>query len=145
MDLPCHVCFNSMVHHAAHSLAHRGPPATMSHSHTRVPWQPYYVTLSSCPSPSYLVAPASSVSSISPSPLSVYESEQPRFHPRECHLRDFQKTKHVTGLVDQAVKSICEIWHPQDVPFVFLTSSRLTVSSASTDSILASLPSTSLH
>src|SRR6267154_2203409 len=44
MDLPRHVCFNSMVHHAAHLLAHRGPPATTSHSHTRVRWQPYYVT-----------------------------------------------------------------------------------------------------
>src|SRR6267154_5941119 len=109
MDLPRHVCFNSMVHHAAHSLAHRGPPATTSHSHTQVRWQPYYVTLSSCPSPSYLVALASSVSSISPSPLSVYESEQSRFHPREGHLCDFQKLKYVTDLVDQAVKSICEI------------------------------------
>lgn len=142
-----------MVRAAAHSLAHRGPPTTTSHSHTRVRWQPYYATLSSVssrPSPSYLVTPVSSVSSISPSPLSVsvYEPERqrnPQFHPRECQLRDSQKSKYVSGLVDQAVKSICDIWNPQDVPFVFLTSSRPTVATPSTDSILASIPSISLH
>lgn len=140
-----------MVRAAAHSLAHRGPPTTTSHSHTRVRWQPYYATLpsvSSRPSPSYLITPVSSVSSISPSPLSVYEPERqrnPQFHPRDCQLRDSQKTKYVTGLVDQAVKSICEIWNPQDIPFVFLTSSRPSVASTSTDSILASIPSISLH
>lgn len=141
-----------MVRAAAHSLAHRGPPTT-SHSHTRVRWQPYYATLSSVssrPSPSYLVTPVSSVSSISPSPLSasVYEPDRqrnPQFHLRECHLRDSQKSKYVTGLVDQAVGSICDIWNPQDIPFVFLTSSRPTVATASTDSIIASLPSISLH
>ncbi|OAX41075.1 hypothetical protein K503DRAFT_736352 [Rhizopogon vinicolor AM-OR11-026] len=126
-----------MVRPAAHSLAHRGPPATTSHSHTRVRWQPYHAALSSIssrPSPSYLITPASSVSSISPSPLSVYESERPRipqFQPRESQLRDPQKSKYVSGLVDQAVKSICEIWHPQDIPSVFLTCSRPTVPSAS--------------
>lgn len=142
-----------MVRAAAHSLAHRGPPTTTSHSHTRVRWQPYYATLSSVssrPSPSYLVTPVSSVSSISPSSLSVsvYEPERqrnPQFHPRECQLRDSQKSKYVSGLVDQAVKSICDIWNPQDVPFVFLTSSRPTVATPSTDSILASIPSISLH
>ncbi|KAG2148453.1 hypothetical protein BD769DRAFT_1412188 [Suillus cothurnatus] len=141
-----------MVRAAAHSLAHRGPPTT-SHSHTRVRWQPYYATISSVssrPSPSYLVTPVSSVSSISPSPLSasVYESDRQRnsqFHPRDCQLRDSQKSKYVTGLVDQAVGSICDIWKPQDIPSVFLTSSRPTVAAASTDSIIASLPSISLH
>lgn len=142
-----------MVRAAAHSLAHRGPPTTTSHSHTRVRWQPYYATLSSVssrPSPSYLATPVSSVSSISPSPLSVsvYEPERqrnPQFHPRECQLRDSQKSKYVSGLVDQAVKSICDIWNPQDIPFVFLSSSRPTVATASTDSVLTSLPSISLH
>lgn len=142
-----------MARAAAHSLAHRGPPTTTSHSHTRVRWQPYYATLSSVSSrqsPSYLVTPASSVSSITPSPLSasVYEQERqrnPQFHPREYQLRDSQKSKYVTGLVDQAVGSICEIWNPQDIPFVFLTSSRPTVATASTDSVLASVPSIPLH
>ncbi|KAJ7091162.1 hypothetical protein C8R44DRAFT_891566 [Mycena epipterygia] len=32
---------------------------------------------------------------------------------------------------DQAVKSLCEIWRPQDIPTVFLTSSRATVGSCS--------------
>ncbi|KAG1838307.1 hypothetical protein F4604DRAFT_1600596, partial [Suillus subluteus] len=44
-----------------------------------------------------------------------------------------------------AVKSICDIWNPQDIPFVFLISSPPTVATPSTDSILASLPSISLH
>ncbi|KAG2146041.1 uncharacterized protein EDB93DRAFT_1086768 [Suillus bovinus] len=143
-----------MVRAAAHSLAHRGPPTTTTtHSHTRVRWQPYYATLSSVSSrqsPSYLVTPVSSVSSITPSPssTSVYEPERQRntqFHTREYQLRDSQKSKYVTGLVDQAVGSICDIWNPQDIPFVFLTSSRPTVATASTDSIIASLPSISLH
>ncbi|KAG2047803.1 hypothetical protein BDR06DRAFT_1024789 [Suillus hirtellus] len=95
-----------MARAAAHSLAHWGPPTT-SHSHTWVRWQPYYATLSSVSShqsPSYLVTPASSVSSITPSPLSasVYEQERqrnPQFHPQEYQLRDSQKLKYVTGLV----------------------------------------------
>jgi hypothetical protein len=33
----------------------------------------------------------------------------------------------VIGLVDQAVKSLCEIWQPNHIPEVFLTSSRVTV------------------
>jgi PHO85 cyclin-5 len=30
-------------------------------------------------------------------------------------------------LIDQAVKSLCEIWHPQDIPSIFLSSSRAMV------------------
>lgn len=47
--------------------------------------------------------------------------------------------------LDQAVKPICNIWNPQDIPFVFLTSSHPTMATASTNSILVSLPSISLH
>ncbi|KAJ7057060.1 hypothetical protein C8F01DRAFT_1256992 [Mycena amicta] len=38
------------------------------------------------------------------------------------------KNKYVTGLVDQAVKSLCEIWRPQDIPTVFLTFNKPTIS-----------------
>jgi len=33
-------------------------------------------------------------------------------------------------ILDQAVKSLCDIWHPQDVPNAFLTSSHATVAGA---------------
>ncbi|KAJ8509054.1 hypothetical protein ONZ45_g8720 [Pleurotus djamor] len=46
---------------------------------------------------------------------------------KEPQSRESSKQKYITGLVDQAVKSLCEIWHPQDIPSVFLTSSRATV------------------
>ncbi|KAJ8482544.1 hypothetical protein ONZ45_g14915 [Pleurotus djamor] len=40
----------------------------------------------------------------------------PRIKQADIHNRPYQ-----------AVKSLCEIWHPQDIPTVFLTSSRATV------------------
>ena len=33
-------------------------------------------------------------------------------------------------ILDQAVKTLCDIWHPQDIPNTFLTSSRATVGGA---------------
>ncbi|KAF8158700.1 hypothetical protein K438DRAFT_332569 [Mycena galopus ATCC 62051] len=49
-------------------------------------------------------------------------------------VRETPKNKYATGLVNQTVKSLCEIWRPQDIPNVFLTSSRATVSSCSEQS-----------
>jgi PHO85 cyclin-5 len=47
-------------------------------------------------------------------------------------------------LADQAVKSLCEIWHHQDIPSVFLTSSKVTVTiPAARDSMSAFLMSIS--
>jgi hypothetical protein len=43
-----------------------------------------------------------------------------------------------TTLADQAVKSLCEIWHPQDIPGVFMTSSRATVTIGLTSNISTS-------
>ncbi|KAH7888541.1 hypothetical protein F5I97DRAFT_1949872 [Phlebopus sp. FC_14] len=125
-----------MVRPAAHSLAHRGTPATTTHS--RVRWQPYNAPLSSVssrtPPPTYLVTPASSVSSTSPSPLSLGDVEHPRHAqcpPRESQFRELQKTKYALGLVDQTVRSLCDIWLPQNIPTVFLTSGRPTVTPTS--------------
>ncbi|KAG9316393.1 hypothetical protein JVU11DRAFT_2426 [Chiua virens] len=120
-----------MVRPAAHSFPHRGSPST---SHTRVRWQPYHASLQSIPprtsSPlAYLVTPASSVSS---SPRALSEPDRPRHAhhpPRESKLRDNQKSKFAFSLVDRAVKSLCDIWPQQDIPTVFLTSGRPTVSS----------------
>jgi hypothetical protein len=134
------------MHAISHSLAqraHRGaPPATR----TRARWQPYNAiqSLSARSSPAgYLHTPASSVSSASPTPpqaLTVSENDRLRNiiitppvvsqTPREVPIRDVQKSKYVIGLVDQAVKSLCDIWHPQDIPNAFLTSSRATVTGA---------------
>ncbi|KAJ6499105.1 hypothetical protein C8R45DRAFT_104114 [Mycena sanguinolenta] len=127
------------MHSSIHSLAHRAPPATRS----RVRWQPYnaVASASTCslssrsPSISYLSTPATSVSS-SPPPKSVQLCDL-KAHPSMPQtprdplnsLRENPKNKYATGLVDQAVKSLCEIWRPQDIPNVFLTSSRATVGS----------------
>ncbi|KAJ7188039.1 hypothetical protein C8R46DRAFT_7568 [Mycena filopes] len=129
------------MHSTIHSLAHRAPPATRS----RVRWQPYNAlasasasTSSRSPSISYLSTPATSVSS-SPPPKAtpLCETERLKAHssmpqtPRDPSNppRESSKNKYATGLVDQAVKSLCEIWRPQDIPNVFLTSSRATVGS----------------
>ncbi|KAH7929900.1 hypothetical protein BV22DRAFT_1109651 [Leucogyrophana mollusca] len=139
-----------MVRAAAHSWAHRGPPATTTIARAR--WQPYHApvqpSISSTtrsPSNSYLITPASSVSSVSPSSISTLcEVERTRnstqYLPRECQLRDAQKSKYAAGLVDQAVKSLCEIWHPQDIPVVFMTSSRPTLPSNPTSPIDSTFP-----
>ncbi|KAJ6500102.1 hypothetical protein C8R47DRAFT_1110445 [Mycena vitilis] len=130
------------MHSSIHTLAHRAPPATR----TRVRWQPYNAlasasaSSSTCRSPSFshLSTPATSVSS-SPPPKAtpLCETERLKAHPSMPQtprdpsnpLRETPKNKYATGLVDQAVKSLCEIWRPQDVPTVFLTSSRATVGS----------------
>ncbi|KAJ7217827.1 hypothetical protein GGX14DRAFT_438430 [Mycena pura] len=133
--------------HTIHSLAHRAPPATRS----RVRWQPYNALASASssasssssissrsPSLAYLSTPATSVSPSSPAkqPTPLCETERLKAHssmpqtPRDPSnpLRE-NKNKYANGLVDQAVKSLCEIWRPQDIPTVFLTSSRVTVGS----------------
>ncbi|KAF9222573.1 hypothetical protein BS17DRAFT_783060 [Gyrodon lividus] len=123
-----------MVRAAAHSFPHRGSPATTTHS--RVRWQPYnaslqYLQSRSSPS-SYLVTPASSVSSVSPSPpplCAVDRSRHTQYLPPECKLREIQKSKYALNLVDQTVKSLCDIWLPQDIPTVFLASGRPMVAS----------------
>lgn len=109
--------------HALHSLAHRAPPATR----TRVRWQPYSSISASAslsiPSRSpYPITPSSSVSSSSPT---IHDSSI-----NEQILKDFpfNRNNYAIGLVDQAVKSLSEIWHPQDIPLVFLSSSRAMVS-----------------
>ncbi|KAJ7268791.1 hypothetical protein B0H12DRAFT_1229675 [Mycena haematopus] len=131
------------MHSSIHSLAHRAPPATRS----RVRWQPYNALASASsslssrsPSISYISTPATSVtSSPPPKPAQLCDVERLKAHPSMPQtprdplnsLRESPKNKYATGLVDQAVKSLCEIWRPQDIPNVFLTSSRATVGSCS--------------
>lgn len=114
-----------MVRPTSHVFAHRGSTTS---SHTRARWQPYNAsTQSSQPrTPSYLPTPASSVSSNSPSPPHLYGDRLRHVLPlsRECQLREAQKSRYALSLVDQTVKSLCEIWRPQDIPPVFLTACR---------------------
>ncbi|GLB37623.1 putative regulation of cyclin-dependent protein serine/threonine kinase activity [Lyophyllum shimeji] len=130
--------------HALHSLAHRAPPATR----TRVRWQPYSsLSSSSCsssssrssPTSSYLNTPASSVTSsprIAPLTNEIECARQilPSTTPqsKEPPLRDTHRRKHAVSLVDQAVKSLCEIWRPQDIPPVFVASARTMVTGGAT-------------
>ncbi|KAL4074177.1 hypothetical protein V8B97DRAFT_1931673 [Scleroderma yunnanense] len=123
-----------------HIFAHRGTPN--SSSHTRVRWQPYNTSISSQSRTSpYLPTPASSVSSNS-SPLHSYGEHSRHAHPlsRECQLREAQKSRYASNLVDQTVKSLCEIWHSQDIPSVFLTSCRPAVPTMQSIQTLSSDP-----
>lgn len=94
------------MHSSIHSLAHRAPPATR----TRVRWQPY----ASIPSTSS--TPRSPPSTPPASPLTS-DLDRPR-HPSITN----PKTKYALGLVDQAVKALCDIWRPQDIPQVYIAS-----------------------
>ncbi|GJE92217.1 hypothetical protein PsYK624_083700 [Phanerochaete sordida] len=121
------------MHAVSHSLAHRGPGASRARSR----WQPYTALNPTCStqhcSPlSYLHTPASSVLSVSPSthispvwnidptrkPAPIPFAAQP-LQPQPNPVREAQKNKCVTRLVDQAVKSLCDIWHPENVPQEF--------------------------
>ncbi|KAI6046038.1 hypothetical protein EDC04DRAFT_3103617 [Pisolithus marmoratus] len=121
-----------MVRPSIHALAQRGTPSS---SHSRVRWQPYNASNQSSQSRTSpcLPTPASSVSSISPSPHPISEDRLRHAYliPRECQLRDAHKSKYALGLVDQTVKSLCEIWPPQDIPHIFLTSCRPAVATPS--------------
>ncbi|KAI0268646.1 hypothetical protein BC834DRAFT_866579 [Gloeopeniophorella convolvens] len=113
----------------SHSLAHRGPSA----SRTRARWQPYASIPPSTvrtPSNAYFNTPATSVSSPAAAlynPTCEPESlKQLPLHPSASSLpakevREAHKHKYVTGLVDVAVKSLCEIWSPHDIPTAFST------------------------
>jgi len=133
----------------SHSLTHRGPSA----SRTRARWQPYASIPPSMrtPSSAYLHTPSSSSSSsvstpaplthsicdpdnskpIPPSRSNSLSLSQPSKDTREVH-----KHKYVTGLVDAAVRSLWEIWNPNDIPIVFLTQAYPTTPSASMHNIL---------
>ncbi|KAF8639500.1 hypothetical protein AX17_001405 [Amanita inopinata Kibby_2008] len=123
------------MHALSHSLAHRAPPATR----TKVRWQPYSslpsssTTTTTSPASTYLNTPASSVTT-SPTSILSHEfkrSRQPTPKPVSQQIknitpRDALKNKYALGLVDEAVKSLCEIWRPQDIPPVYSVSFKLT-------------------
>ncbi|KAJ3765484.1 hypothetical protein FB446DRAFT_655244 [Lentinula raphanica] len=120
--------------YSIHSFAHRAPA-----SRAGVRWQPYgnpppsgstfVSTSSSCRSP--LSKSSSSFSALT-SPISTpprdaapLKQEPPQSTtlqpPRDTRFRN--KNRYASSLVDQAVKSLCDIWHPQNIPQVFLITS----------------------
>ncbi|KAJ8487423.1 hypothetical protein ONZ51_g4192 [Trametes cubensis] len=122
-------------HAVSHSFPHRGPGA----SRARTRWQPYApaISLANVPKSSspavYLHTPASSVASASPLSTHIYPLSDPErlralpLAPQQSTanpLRDAQKTKYAAKLVDQAVKSLCDTWHPDDIPVVFTACGR---------------------
>lgn len=128
------------MHHAIY-LTQRASPTTRARasSATRPKTRLHPYAQSSCLSPphsSFLITPASSVS---PSPLpstTLHGLERPRHHPppsaisqplKNAPPRDAHKSRYVIGLIDQAVKSLCDIWPPNHIPEVFCTSSRVTI------------------
>lgn len=120
------------MHHAVYLTQRASPSArARASSATRQKTRLHPYAQSSCLSPphsAFLITPASSVSS---SPATLYSLERPRILPSTSAIsqstphRDVHKSRYVTGLVDQAVKSLCEIWPPSHIPEVFWTSSRV--------------------
>lgn len=122
------------MHSATQLIAQRAPPATR----TKARWQPYSMLPSSstlpCRSPmaSYINTPTPPVSSPPAPTNSISDSTRMRplqtstisQTPKDSSQRDFSKHKFATGLIDQAVNTISEIWRPQDVPQVFLAPTK---------------------
>lgn len=147
------------MHAISHSLAHRGPGASRARSR----WQPYNAlnqpsSVQTRSPQSYLHTPVSTILSASPAtyispachldvprkcaPVPALQSSQ------GCSLRDVHKNKHVTRLVDQAVKSLCDIWQPEDIPTAFRMSSSTSASPLSAcekTSAPAEVPLMQLH
>jgi hypothetical protein len=102
------------------TLAHRAPPATR----TRVRWQPYNSTPSSSRnillhtpltvSPSPIATTSCNISSRPTSSLPIVTC------PKDIVIKEPPKQKGSVSIVDQAVKALCEIWRPQDIPESFL-------------------------
>ncbi|CAL1707624.1 unnamed protein product [Somion occarium] len=108
-------------------------------------WQPYS-SITSTPAPSlrsspnnYLNTPASSVTPSPPStsclnPVQTCHTDRSRKllpnSSQSVQIREALKNRYVTRLVDQAVNSLCDIWHPDDIPIVFRTSSRTAFSAS---------------
>ncbi|KAM6502009.1 hypothetical protein JOM56_001986 [Amanita muscaria] len=122
------------MHALSHSLAHRATPTTR----TRVRWQPYSPTskssmTTSLPSPSSSLFNSPNSEETSPPSLSSSRElnrppSKPFSHPtKEVSPRELSKNKFALGLVDQAVGSLSEIWKPQDIPTLFLTGPKATI------------------
>ncbi|KAF8904492.1 hypothetical protein CPB84DRAFT_1845433 [Gymnopilus junonius] len=140
------------MHSSAQVIAQRALPATR----TKARWQPYHSASSSACSTSNSTSRSPNMNTPNPSvasPLptqassSTSNSSRPSIPsataqtPKETSQRDPSKHKFAAGLIDQAVITLSEIWHPQDIPRVFqppskgstpLTTSHSTIFTSST-------------
>src|SRR5258707_14463124 len=149
----------------SHLLAHHGLSTLCTRARWQ-PYASIQPSSMWTPSGTYLHTPASSSSNVStPAPAlhnSIYKSDLTKPLPPHSNshipsqplkdIRDVHKHKYVTGLVseylgdfyflrhsflpDAAIRSLCEIWNPHDIPTVFLTQVCVMTPSTSMHSIL---------
>ncbi|PAV18544.1 g1 s-specific cyclin [Pyrrhoderma noxium] len=85
----------------------------------------------------YTISPASTSSSVSqtplpfsiPPPLSYAPNQLRKTQSFPMPKPSITKANYVATLVDQAVKSLSDIWRPECIPAVFATSTQITVTS----------------
>ncbi|PPQ62928.1 hypothetical protein CVT24_006168 [Panaeolus cyanescens] len=112
---------------ATQLLAQRAPA-----TRTKPRWQPYNSLQSSTRSPiTTCLSMHIKAQSPTPNPQSSLQN-LPQIDsnqiptPRDITvLKDANKQKYSIGLIDQAVKTLSEIWRPQDIPRVFLAPTKI--------------------
>ncbi|KAL1730067.1 hypothetical protein EV714DRAFT_273026 [Schizophyllum commune] len=141
------------MHSTLQLLAHRAPPATRKGR-----WQPYahhqstpnaLSALARSPSQSSSNTPSSAVSSSSSSHSTPLETTKPapaRPAPAQsCGAKLTQKdparAKHALSLMEQTVRTLCDIWQPHDIPAIFACPMTARTAANNNESpLIASLP-----
>ncbi|KAI5834460.1 hypothetical protein K523DRAFT_348038 [Schizophyllum commune Tattone D] len=141
------------MHSTLQLLAHRAPPATRKGR-----WQPYahhqstpnpLSALARSPSQSSFNTPSSAVSSSSSPHSTPLETTKPvpaRPAPAQsCGAKLTQKdparAKHALSLMEQTVRTLCDIWQPHDIPAIFACPMTAQTAANNNESpLIASLP-----
>ncbi|KAL1722712.1 hypothetical protein EV715DRAFT_192474 [Schizophyllum commune] len=141
------------MHSTLQLLAHRAPPATRKGR-----WQPYahhqstpnaLSALARSPSQSSSNTPSSAVSSSSSphsTPLETTKPAPARPAPAQsCGAKLTQKdparAKHALSLMEQTVRTLCDIWQPHDIPAIFACPMTAQTAANNNESpLIASLP-----
>ncbi|KAI5900059.1 uncharacterized protein SCHCODRAFT_02695316 [Schizophyllum commune H4-8] len=141
------------MHSTLQLLAHRAPPATRKGR-----WQPYahhqstpnaLSALARSPSQSSFNTPASSVSSTSSPHTTPLETTKPAparsASAQSCGAKLTQKdparAKHALSLMEQTVRTLCDIWQPHDIPAIFACPMTAQTAANNNESpLIASLP-----
>lgn len=128
---------------ATQILAQRAPA-----TRTKPRWQPYTSTRSPITTCLSIQSKAQSPAPITPS-TSTSQINQPQIDSNLTPatdtqpLKDGNKHKFSIGLIDQAVKTLSEIWRPQDIPRVFLAPTKIGPAGLSLSHSTPSIPSSS--
>ncbi|KAF9049947.1 hypothetical protein BJ165DRAFT_965957 [Panaeolus papilionaceus] len=126
---------------ATQILAQRAPA-----TRTKPRWQPYTSTRSPITTCLSIQSKAQSPAPITPS-TSTSQINQPQIDSNLTPatdtqpLKDGNKHKFSIGLIDQAVKTLSEIWRPQDIPRVFLAPTKIGPAGLSLSHSTPSIPS----